>query len=264
MIAITAVAATPLLQPSSPPLPSPPCHCRRRAGGQLLQGDGDAPRRATLAFGPWRRDAPCGPTRTLAASRRPSAVRCRAGAPGTTLSFIALPHAAGAPDAAGRGGGRSAPPRRDQRRVEWADKLIEQEICEKTAPKLRAFLLHPTKAVLFRLELITVVHAGKPLKARNTSIEGDTFEFITAYDTISRMGDAIKSPMTPELRAELQKLAEANGGAPANPFAAPAVAAPAPAASILQILTSLSTTVFKTVNLSVAATFWDWHGETHG
>ena len=54
-------------------------------------------------------------------------------------------------------------------------------------------------------------------KARNTSLEGDTFEFITGYDTIMSMGAAIKKPMTPELKAELQKLAVANGAMPTCP-----------------------------------------------
>ena len=57
--------------------------------------------------------------------------------------------------------------------------MIEQGICDKTAPKLRAFLLHPTKSVLFTLELTAVLFSGKPLKAQNTSLEGDTYEFIT-------------------------------------------------------------------------------------
>eukprot|EP00966_Prymnesium_polylepis_P007330 168488-Prymnesium_polylepis.1 len=61
--------------------------------------------------------------------------------------------------------------------------MIEQGICEKTAPRMRAFLLHPTKVKLFCLELTVVVHTGKSLKARNTALEGDTFEYITGYDT---------------------------------------------------------------------------------
>ena len=45
--------------------------------------------------------------------------------------------------------------------LRWADKMIEQGICEKTAPKLRAFLLNPTKLKLFMLELSVVVYCGK-------------------------------------------------------------------------------------------------------
>ena len=69
----------------------------------------------------------------------------------------------------------------------------EEGICEKTAPKLRAFLLNSTKLKLFILELTTVVMVGKGLKARNTALEGDTFEFITGFDTISHMGEAMSS-----------------------------------------------------------------------
>ena len=31
--------------------------------------------------------------------------------------------------------------------LKWANRMIEQGICEKTAPKMRALLLHPTKMV---------------------------------------------------------------------------------------------------------------------
>ena len=79
--------------------------------------------------------------------------------------------------------------------LKWADRMIEEGVCEKTAPKMRAFLLHPTKSKLFALELTVVVGVGKSLKARNTKLEGDTFEFITGYDTITHMGDAIKDPV---------------------------------------------------------------------
>jgi hypothetical protein len=78
--------------------------------------------------------------------------------------------------------------------LRWADKMVEQGLCEKTAPKLRAFLLNPTKLKLFTLELTAVVMLGKGLKARNTALEGDTFEFITGYDTILHMGEAMKNP----------------------------------------------------------------------
>eukprot|EP00966_Prymnesium_polylepis_P277442 6410478-Prymnesium_polylepis.1 len=152
----------------------------------------------------------------------------------------------------------------DGKLLAWADKMIEQGICEKTAPKMRAFLLHSTKFKLFCLELTVVVHTDKSLKARNTALEGDTFEFITGYDTVTHMGEAIKAPITAELTAALQKLAVANGAAPAaifQPVAAPAAVQPAEG-SVLEILSSLQPSVFKTVNLSIDASFWDWHGET--
>ena len=78
--------------------------------------------------------------------------------------------------------------------LKWADKMIDEGICEKTAPKLRAFLLNPTKLKLFMLELTTVVMVGKGLKARNTALEGDTFEFVTGYDTMLHMGEGNQEP----------------------------------------------------------------------
>ena len=140
----------------------------------------------------------------------------------------------------------------------WADKMIEQGICEKTAPKMRAFLLNPTKSKVFCLELTVVVSAGKSLKARNTKLEGDTFEFITGYDTVMHMGEAIKNPTTPELIADVQKLAVANGAAPTVVFqpAAPPAATQRDG-SVLEILNSLSPAVLKTVNISVSSSLWD-------
>eukprot|EP00966_Prymnesium_polylepis_P200216 4639806-Prymnesium_polylepis.1 len=72
------------------------------------------------------------------------------------------------------------------------------------------------------------------------------------------MGAAIKNPMTPELKAELQKLAVANGGPAApRPFFAAPTAAAAAASSILDIVKSNAPSVFKTVNMSVSADFWN-------
>ena len=153
----------------------------------------------------------------------------------------------------------------------WADKMIDEGICEKTAPKLRAFLLNPTKLKLFMLELTTVVMVGKGLKARNTAMEGDTFEFVTGYDTMLHMGEAIKNPVTPELVEAIKKLAIANGATTAAVTAAAAAAATATTtttaaaaddddSAIPAILASLSPTIFKTANVSVDSSFWDWHG----
>ena len=89
----------------------------------------------------------------------------------------------------------------------WADKMMAAGVCDKTAPKIRQFLLNPIKVKLFSLELTTVVAVACPLKARNTALEGDTFEYILGYDMIVRMGEALRNPLTAELRASLQKLA---------------------------------------------------------
>ena len=159
--------------------------------------------------------------------------------------------------------------------LKWADKMIDEGICEKTAPKLRAFLLNPTKLKLFMLELTTVVMVGKGLKARNTALEGDTFEFVTGYDTMLHMGEAIKNPVTPELVEAIKKLAIANGATAAAAAAAATAATAATAAAatataatadddsdVPAILASLTPAIFKTANVSVDSAFWDWHGVT--
>ena len=136
-------------------------------------------------------------------------------------------------------------------------------VTKATAPKLRRFLTNPIKSKLFELELTVVVYYGKSLKARNTKLEGDTFEFITGYDTVMHMGAVLKSPLEVDLKKKLQTLAVANGAAPAQTFAAPtiATAAPAPTGTPLTILQSLAPSVFKTVNGSVSASYFSWSGD---
>ena len=44
-----------------------------------------------------------------------------------------------------------------------------------------------------------VVCVGKHLKVWGTDLEGQTFEFITAYDTLASMGQELKSSMSSEV-----------------------------------------------------------------
>ena len=59
---------------------------------------------------------------------------------------------------------------RNGKLLKWVDTLIEQGICEKTAPKMRSFLLDSVKSKLFILELTTVVYSGKSLKVCMLSV----------------------------------------------------------------------------------------------
>ena len=143
----------------------------------------------------------------------------------------------------------------------WTDKLIAAGICDKTAPKLRAMLLNPTKSKIMALELTAVVSVAVPLKARVTSLEGDEFTYVTGYDTVVHMGEALRNPMTPELRDALKQLAISNGAEPSlfgaeNATAAPA--APQVTSSILETLLSLPLATLKTVNVSIDSCFWKW------
>ena len=147
---------------------------------------------------------------------------------------------------------------RNGKLLQWVDKMADQGVCEKTVPKMRKFLLNGRKMKLFQLELIVVGHVGKGLKARNTKLEGDTFEFLHCYEVIAHMGEALKKPITPELEAEIVALATDIVPAATRLFAsAPAPAAPAPAAApaltptALQVLESLQPSVFKTVNIDL-------------
>jgi hypothetical protein len=63
------------------------------------------------------------------------------------------------------------PNARNCKLLKWADKLIEEGLCDSLAPKLRTFLLHPTKSKLFVLELTAIVYSGKSLKVVPLVIE---------------------------------------------------------------------------------------------
>ncbi len=65
----------------------------------------------------------------------------------------------------------------------------------------------------FKIELITVVCVGKHLKDGNTELEGDSFEFITSFDTLSSMGQDLKSCMSSLVLGNLlAPVVEENGG----------------------------------------------------
>lgn len=157
-----------------------------------------------------------------------------------------------------------APNLENGRMLKWGRVLIDKGLCEKTAPKLVAMLTNTTKFLLLRLETIVAVHVGKPLKTGDTALEGDTFEFITGYDTVVSMATALRSPMTPQLVADLEKLAASYGqrvGAPLAP-APTQVPGLAPAAekSIKEVLLEIPNSQISKVNCSINACFWNWHG----
>ena len=80
-------------------------------------------------------------------------------------------------------------------------------------PKILAFLHHKDKLNKFKIELITVVCVGEHLKAGGTDLEGQTFEFITVYDTLASMGQELKSCMSSEVLGNLiVPVVEENGG----------------------------------------------------
>ena len=54
----------------------------------------------------------------------------------------------------------------------WADEMVKQGICDKTAPKIRKFLLTPNKVKLFQVQLTVLVHAGVPRPPRFTPMYG--------------------------------------------------------------------------------------------
>jgi hypothetical protein len=157
--------------------------------------------------------------------------------------------------------------------LEWADKLTVEGLCDKLAPKLRELLLDPIKVKVFALELIVVGHCGAALKVRNTSMEGDEFEFITAYSTITHLSDAVRPTAVEDmLMPALQELAIANGadscdlqrgrGVGVAPTSRLNTPAPISRDDVPRILKALPAAQLKTANISIDASFWDWGDDT--
>ena len=91
--------------------------------------------------------------------------------------------------------------------------MVTEGICPTIAPTILAFFQHKDKLNKFKIELITVVCVGKHLKVGGTELEGQTFEFITVFDTLACMGEELKSCMSsPVLGNLLASVVEENGG----------------------------------------------------
>ena len=94
----------------------------------------------------------------------------------------------------------------------WAQTMVTEGISPTISPKILAFLQHKDKLNKFKIELITVVCVGKHMKAGGTELEGQTFEFITVFDTLTYMGQDLKSCMSsPVLGNLLVSVVEENG-----------------------------------------------------
>ena len=140
----------------------------------------------------------------------------------------------------------------------WAETMIEDGICPSIAPKMLTFLDHKGKVNRLTIELITVVHLGKHLKAGGTALEGDGFEYLTAYYTLIGMGEHLKSSMSSlEFMSEMVQVVEANGDtADASLFCERNRVRVSSAAEILRSLTNI-----QGVMVSINSDWWDWDGE---
>ena len=140
----------------------------------------------------------------------------------------------------------------------WAETMIQDGICPSIAPKMLTFLDHKGKVNRLTIELITVVHLGKHLKAGGTALEGDGFEYLTAYDTLIGMGEHLKSSMSSlEFMSEMVQVVEANGDtADASLFCERNRVRVSSAAEILRSLTNI-----QGVMVSINSDWWDWDGE---
>ncbi len=98
----------------------------------------------------------------------------------------------------------------------------------------------------------------KHLKAGGTDSEGQTFEFITDYDTLTSMGQELKSSMSSEVLGNLiVPVVEENGGK--NDLSIWGHVMQGRVSHVAEILLSLVSV--NGVNVSINPHWWDWAGE---
>jgi hypothetical protein len=140
----------------------------------------------------------------------------------------------------------------------WSQRMVTEGICPRVVPKILAFLQHKDKLNKFKIELITVVCVGKHLKAWGTDLEGQTFEFITAYETLVSMGQELKSCMSSEVLGNLlAAVVEENGGK--NDLSVWGHVMQGKVSHVAEILLSLVSV--NRVIVSINPHWWDWSGE---
>ena len=103
-----------------------------------------------------------------------------------------------------------------------------------------------------------MVCVGKHLKVWGTDLEGQTFEFITAYDTLASMGQELKSSMSSEVLGNLlAPVVEENGGK--NDLSIWGHVMQGRVSHVAEILLSLVSV--NGVIVSINPHWWDWAGE---
>ena len=110
----------------------------------------------------------------------------------------------------------------------------------------------------FKIELITVVCVGKHLKDGGTELEGDSFEFINVFDTLSCMGQELKSCMSSRVLGNLlAHVVEENGGQ--NDLSLWGHVTQGRVSHVGEVLLSL--TSVKGVIVCINPHWWDWAGD---
>ena len=106
-----------------------------------------------------------------------------------------------------------------------------------------------------------MVCVGKHLKAGGTDLEGQTFEFITAYDTLASMGQELKSSMSSEVLGNLlAPVVEENGGK--HDLSIWGHVIQGRVSHVAEILLSLVSV--NGVIVSINPHWWDWAGDASG
>ena len=91
-----------------------------------------------------------------------------------------------------------------------------------------------------------------------TTLEGDGFEYLTAYDTLMDLGVTLKTPISKALQDEIRKIA---AQAPSSPASQVPVAAPPPTVEGTKTddrLRAMLSCAIKDMNVSILSPFWDW------
>ena len=122
---------------------------------------------------------------------------------------------------------------------------------------MKAILDSPTKRTLLWLELLVAANSGARVKHCFTSMEGDGFEYVTGYETVLRMQQVLKTPITDEMKTEIRRIAAA---APDNGVETTTPALPG-ADLDPRLAALLAATPIADVCVSISKNYWNWDGE---
>jgi len=141
--------------------------------------------------------------------------------------------------------------------LDWAETLVAEGVCEASAGKMVTLLTKPRKKTLFWLELVMAVVTGKTLKINSTKLEGDTFEILYAYDLNLEIMSSLKSPITSEIKAEIEKIAAQAPARVSGSDHTPAIEANQ--VEDHRVLALLQAPSLSGIRVGIQPPFWNWN-----
>ena len=95
----------------------------------------------------------------------------------------------------------------DGKLLQWALAVQAKGLCEKSVPRMIAFLKNAQKVTLLLTELTVLESIGSYICNENTGLEGDGFNFITDISRVDSMKSKLNSPLDDTATSKLKEIA---------------------------------------------------------